>query len=240
MGIAEMRAASSGVGPVSAGDRARADSLCHAALAWFRKNGRSFPWRDTRDPYQILVAEVCLQKTNADKVVPVFERIINAYPAVRVLAQADPNELSRHFSQLGLMKRAAFLLGIARVVVAQHDGVIPRDPNALLKVKGIGDYTANSVVCLAYGDRLPLLDGSTQRVLARVFNRRLAKPAWADTAMRHFMHAILPKRNVREFNLALIDIADTCCRPRKPRCAACPLQALCLASAAIGRSPNGS
>lgn len=234
-----MKAALFEIDLVTADEKTRADRLHEAALSWFRQNGRSFSWRTTQDPYQILVAEVCLQKTNADKVVPVFETIMNKYPTIAALAKADANELSKHFSQLGLFKRGGFLLEIARTLLDQYGGVIPRDKEALLKVKGIGDYTANSILCLAYEEKLPLLDGSTQRVLARVFNRQVDKPAWANKRMRAFMEAILPSSNAREFNLALIDIADKCCRPRTPRCAECPLQALCLTATTIRRSPNG-
>lgn len=221
-------------------EQAKANRLCEAALSWFRENARAFPWRSTRDPYHILVAEICLQKTNADKVAPVFERIIKKYPTIAALAKADPNDINDHFSRLGLFKRGGFLLEIAKEIVEQYDGVIPRDRETLLKVKGIGDYTTNSVLCLAHDDRLPLLDGSTQRVLARVFSRSADKPAWANRAMRAFMQSILPNNQAREFNLALIDIADRCCRPRKPKCAACPLEALCLTAETIGRLPNGS
>jgi A/G-specific adenine glycosylase len=220
-------------------EKARADKLREAALSWFRENGRTFPWRSTRDPYRILVAEICLQKTNADKVVPIFEKIVEKYPTVAALAKANLNDLSDHFARLGLFKRGSFLLEIARAIVEQHGGVVPRDRGTLLKVRGIGDYTANSVLCLAYGDRLPLLDGSTQRVLARVFDRCADKPAWANRAMRDFMQAILPDSQAREFNLALIDIADKCCRPRKPKCATCPLETICLTAKSTRRSPDG-
>lgn len=220
-------------------EKARADKLREVALSWFRENGRTFPWRSTRDPYRILVAEMCLQKTNAEKVVPVFEKIVDKYPTVAALAKADPNDLSDHFSQLGLFKRGGFLLEIARAIVEQYGSVVPRDREILLKVRGIGDYTANSVLCLAYGDRLPLLDGSTQRVLARVFDRHVDKPAWANKAMRDFMQAILPDSQAREFNLALIDIADKYCRPTKPKCDDCPVVGVCLAANAARKVLNG-
>lgn len=225
---------------VTADEKRKADRLGDAATSWFTHHGRQFPWRTTRDPYWILVAEVCLQKTNADKVAPVFKEIINKYPSIADLAAANPDELTKHFSQLGLMKRSRFLMRIAAVVLNQHDGVIPRDRDTLLKVTGIGDYTANSILCLAYGERLPLLDGSTQRVLGRLFNRPSDKPAWANKQMRDFMQVILPNSQAREFNLALIDIAYSWCRPRKPRCLPCPLRALCLSATSTGSWPNGS
>lgn len=205
-----------------------ASKLSKSALRWFCQNGRVFPWRNTRDPYYILVAEVCLQKTNADKVALVFEKIIERYPSIVALAEANPENLSEYFAHLGLFKRGGFLVHIARTITQEYGGIIPRDRESLVLVKGIGDYTANSVLCLAYGDRLPLLDRSTQRVLARVYNKRIEKPAWADKKMRRFMQAILPNDGAREYSLALIDIAAKFCRPAKPQCGQCPLASFCL------------
>lgn len=222
-----------GIGPLSIerlgdAEKTRADKLCQLALRWFDKNGRSFPWRYTRDPYRILVAEICLQKTNADKVAPVFEKIIEKYPDVAALARANESDLKEHFSFLGLFKRGNFLLQIANTIVNDYGGVVPHDKESLLKVKGIGEYTANSVLCLAHEERLPMLDGSTQRVLARLFNKQIDRPAWTNKEMRDFMEAILPLEKVREFNLALIDIAAKHCRPKKPKCGDCPLIGVCL------------
>lgn len=204
-----------------------ASKLSEAALRWFYQNGRVFSWRNTRDPYCVLVAEVCLQKTNADKVAMVFDKIIERHPSIIALAESSQESLSEYFAQLGLFKRGGFLVHIARTIVREYGGIIPRDRELLTQVKGIGDYTANSVLCLAYGDRLPLLDRSTQRVLARVFNKRIEKPAWADKKMRRFMQEILPNDGAREFSLALIDIAAKYCRPTKPRSEQCPLANFC-------------
>ena len=214
--------------------RIKSDELRQLILRWFKKNGRIFPWRNTRDPYLILVAEVCLQKTNADKVTPVFEKLAERYPNVATLAKASENDINEHFSVLGLFKRGNFLLQIANTIVSDYGGVVPRDRESLLGIKGIGEYTANSVLCLAYGDRLPLLDGSTQRVLARVFARIVDKPAWADKETRAFMDAILPVSKAREFNLALIDIAAKHCRPKNPQCGDCPVLGICLTAIGIG------
>jgi A/G-specific adenine glycosylase len=219
---------------IAADEEVRAKKLGNILLSWFHGNGRSFPWRSTQDPYRILVAEVCLQKTNAAKVVPIFEIIVEKYPDIESLAAADATDLRDYFSGLGLFKRASFLLQIARAIVDRYAGIVPRDRQSLLKVKGVGDYTANSVLCLAYGDPLPLLDGSTQRVLGRVFNRQTDKPAWANKSMRDFMQAILPHNGAREFNLALIDIADKYCRPKKPECGDCPVREACLTAIEIG------
>jgi len=218
-------------------DRERAEQLCQIAIAWFRGNGRDFPWRCTRDVYQILVAEICLQKTNADKVLVVFDKIVGKYPNVEAIANAELSDINQYFSGLGLFKRGSFLIEIARAIVNDYGGVIPRDREALLKIRGIGDYTANSILCLGYGEQLPLLDGSTQRLLSRVFNRKAEKPAWANRNMRDFMGTILPGNNARDFNLALIDIAAAYCRPKKAKCSNCPLSAICLTSNPVGDVP---
>lgn len=204
-----------------------ANKISKVILHWFYQNGRVFSWRNTRDPYHILVAEVCLQKTNADKVALFFDKIIERYPSITDLAEANQESLKDYFSQLGLFKRSGFLIHIAKTIVKEYGGVIPRDRELLIRIKGIGDYTANSILCLAYGDRLPLLDRSTQRVLARVFNKQIEKPAWADKKMRQFMQDITPNEGAREFNLALIDIAAKYCRPKKPRSDQCPLSYYC-------------
>jgi len=213
--------------------------LHKATLSWFYENGRKFPWRDTSDAYQVLVAEVCLQKTNADKVAPVFQQIIGKYPTMNQLAKADLRDLNAYFSHLGLFKRGYFLLQIAKDITNDYGGAIPKDREALLKVKGIGEYTANSVLCLAYRERLPLLDGSTQRVLSRVYGLKVNKPAWANKSMRAFMETILPDSEAREFNLALIDIAAKYCRPKKPKCGDCPLAEICLSPTRLRGQNDG-
>lgn len=208
-------------------DEHKISKLHRYALDWYQVYGRSFPWRNTDDPYKILVAEVCLQKTDAEKVLPVYQYLVDQYPNLLLMSQAGIDDLYIQFAKIGLVKRASYILQISKYIVNELNSKVPKDRNVLKTIRGIGDYTANSVLCLAYNTRLPLLDGSTQRILTRVFDIMTEKPAWANKMMREFMAEILPKRKYQHFNLALIDIAAKYCRPKNMKCFECPLSLIC-------------
>jgi A/G-specific adenine glycosylase len=205
----------------------RTRRLRRRVVAWFNKFGRQFAWRVTKDPYEILLSELLLQKTDAAKVVVAYPQFLKSYPNPQKLARASLGKLARMLQSIGLVKRAGFLKRIGQKLVREYDGQVPRSREALLSLPSVGDYAANAVLCLAYGERYPLLDGSTSRVIQRIFNLKSRKPAWADSETRAFLGALLPRRSAREFNLGLLDIAAAHCRPTNPKCASCPVVKLC-------------
>lgn len=214
---------------------ARRRRFARALLAWYRRQGRDLPWRRTTDPYRILVSEIMLQQTQVDRVIPKYHEFLRRYPSVAALARASVDAVCETWYPLGYNIRPVRLHAIAREVVARWHGRIPDRRDALLGLKGIGPYTAGAVLSFAYGRRAPILDTNVRRVLQRVFYGGRTQHdghLWAVAA------ALLPRRAAPDFNQALMDLGATVCVARTPRCAACPVRALCRAYPHLAR-PSG-
>lgn len=197
-------------------------------LAWYRRHGRDLPWRDTRDPYRILVSEIMLQQTQVDRVLPKYLEWLEKYPTFGALAAAPLAEVARTWYPLGYNIRPRRLHAIAREAVERFGGTLPADAETLRSFKGIGEYTAGAVLSFAFGRRAPILDTNVARVLFRVFVGRgepkshaMKRRLWAISG------AVLPMRHVFDFNQALMDFGATVCAARKPKCRVCPLARGC-------------
>jgi len=201
--------------------------LRRRVLGWFRKHGRDFPWRETEDPYPVLVAELLLQRTRADLVEPIYDRFLAAYPSPHALAKADPADAEELLRPLGFLHRSRRLPALGRALVDSHGGDVPRSKSDLLALPGVGEYVANAVLTVAFGRRMPLLDPNVIRLLDRVFGRTSTRARPRDDAeLWEFVAHLLPRRNAREFSLALVDLGAVVCR-RRPRCFECPLRSRC-------------
>jgi len=199
-------------------------------LEWYGRNGRDLPWRQTSDPYHILVSEVMLQQTQVDRVLPKYDEWLAKYPTLAALAAADESDVSRTWRPLGYNIRPRRLHAIARESVARYGGTLPSDEATLLSFKGIGEYTAGAVRSFAFGQRAAILDTNVARVLFRVFVGRGAPKAHA--MRRHLWsisRTVLPMRRVFDFNQALMDFGATLCTARKPKCLLCPMRDGCAA-----------
>jgi A/G-specific adenine glycosylase len=197
-------------------------------LAHYRRTARDLPWRRTRDPYAVLVSEVMLQQTQVDRVVPKYHEWLEKYPTFQALAAAPEADVSQTWRPLGYNIRPRRLHAIARESVARYGGALPDDEETLRSFQGIGAYTAGAVLSFAFGRRAAILDTNVARVLFRVFVGDGDPKAHA--MRRHLWdvsRAVLPLRNVFDFNQALMDFGATLCTARKPRCEACPLRANC-------------
>lgn len=212
--------------------------LTTKVLAWFEASGRKFPWRDRRDPYRVLIAELLLQRTRADLVLPLYERFLRRYPDPEALARATPNEVVEFLRPLGFLHRSARLPALANALVDRHGGSVPRSKAGLLALPGVGHYAANAVLAIAFNERRPLLDPNVARLLERVFDRRSNRPRPRDDpALWTFIEHLLPRQRASEFSLALIDLGALVCRPKRPRCFSCPLRTRCNAFAVGSVSP---
>jgi A/G-specific adenine glycosylase len=199
-------------------------------LEWYRKNGRDLPWRQTRDPYRILVSEVMLQQTQVDRVLPKYHEWLDKYPTLGALAAAPDDEVSAAWRPLGYNIRPQRLHAIARESVTRYGGELPGDEATLRSFKGIGAYTAGAVLSFAFGQRAAILDTNVARVLFRVFVGRGDPKSYA--MRRHLWdvsRTVLPMRHVFDFNQALMDFGATLCTARKPQCPTCPLRTGCAA-----------
>jgi A/G-specific adenine glycosylase len=197
-------------------------------LAWYRRNGRSLPWRETSDPYHILVSEVMLQQTQVDRVLPKYHEWLERYPSFDHLSRADEADVIRTWYPLGYNIRPRRLHAIARETMARFDGALPDDEETLLSFKGIGEYTVGAVRSFAFGKRAAILDTNVARVLFRIF---VGKGDPASHAMKKHLWAlswaVLPHRHVFDFNQALMDFGATLCSARKPVCPTCPMARHC-------------
>ena len=199
-------------------------------LDWYRRNGRDLPWRQTRDPYRILVSEVMLQQTQVDRVLPKYHEWLEKYPTLDALAAAPEPEVTATWRPLGYNIRPRRLHAIARESVARYGGELPGDEATLRSFKGIGEYTAGAVLSFAFGQRAAIVDTNVARVLFRVF---IGHGDPKSHAMRRHLwsvsRTVLPMRHVFDFNQALMDFGATLCTARKPQCSICPLRSGCAA-----------
>ena len=204
------------------------DALAEWLLPWYREHRRDLPFRRTRDPYAILVSEVLLQRTRVASGVPYFERFIARFPTVVDLANASEEQVLKAWEGLGFYGRARHLHRAAKAIVAGHGAQVPRTFAALRELPGIGDYTAGAVASIAFGERVPAVDGNAARVLARVF--RVPGDLTRGDARRRLMRiaeSLVPLAEPGAYNQALMELGATVCRPRAPLCGTCPLRPRC-------------
>lgn len=201
------------------------------ALAdWFKRHGRDYPWRRTRDPYQILVSEVMLQQTQIATVLDkgYYTRFLQTFPDVATLAAAADEPLLKAWEGLGYYRRARMLRDTARAVISSHDGIFPQEKPSLLKLPGIGPYTAGAIRAFAFGLPAVLVDGNITRVLSRVMN--FSKPSDDTPGQKQIWKwagMLSDDTRPTTYHAALMELGQTVCRPGTPDCQACPVSAFC-------------
>ena len=210
------------------------DEFARALESWFRNHQKVYPWRETSDPYAILVSEVMLQQTQIATVLErgFYARWLARFPDFASLAVAPEEDVLRTWEGLGYYRRARNLQKLAQVVVEEHGGQMPRDPVAIQALPGIGPYTAGAVASFAFGLAEPIVDGNVARVLSRVFNDATPidsteglKALWQRAAM-----LVKASSNPADFNSGLMELGQTHCRTGTPDCKACPVKAFCRAT----------
>ena len=214
--------------------KSRADRAVQASLfrrrllRWFRRHGRDLPWRRTRDPYHIVVSEFMLQQTQVTRVERYYRRFLERYPSVEALAAAPASAVRESWEGLGYYRRASNLHRLAQTVVREHGGLVPAEPATLVRLPGVGRYTAGAVACFAYERRAPAVDTNVARVLRRAFHPRLRR---SPPAARLWQTAaeLLPRsgRTAWSFNQALMELGALVCTARVARCGTCPVQQAC-------------
>ena len=204
-------------------------------IRWFRKhlsqwgaaNVRDFPWRRTIEPYHLLVAESLLQKTDASTVAPIYELFLDRYPTLKDLATAELEDVAKILEPLGLFFRAQRLQDCARIVLNVHDGKVPQDQKQLLKLPGIGDYTARAIGSQAFNQPLAVLDANVARIFERFFGLRGERVKSRCKILWGAADLIAPKKDVGKWNLTLLDFGALVCKAPKPDCERCPLSVKC-------------
>ena len=204
--------------------------LAAALLAWYPRHQRDLPWRHTRDPYAIWLSEVILQQTRVAQGLPYYETFLAAYPTVHALAAAPEAEVLRYWQGLGYYSRARNMHRTAQQVVADYSGRFPGTYAELLKLRGIGPYTAAAIASFAFDEAVAVLDGNVYRVLARIFG--LHSDIAAPSSRKEFQAVAdqhIPASTPADFNQAIMEFGAIQCTPAKPDCLFCPLQPSCWA-----------
>ncbi len=199
-------------------------------LRWFRANAADLPWRRVRDPYTVWLSEIMLQQTQVQTVIGYFERFVARFPTIAALAAAPLDDVLKLWEGLGYYSRARNLHRAAQEVMVHWGGELPRTARELQSLPGIGRYTAAAIASLAYGEDVPVLDGNVIRVMTRLYN--IAEDITQQSTLNRLWElaaALVPAGEAGPYNEALMELGRVICRPRRPACSRCPLQAHCQA-----------
>ncbi len=195
-------------------------------LDWYAINRRSLPWRDVADPYAVLVSEIMLQQTGVERVRPIFERFMSAFPTFEALANAARVDVLRAWAGLGYNRRAVNLHECAMIVARDYGGVLPRDPAVLRRLPGIGPYTEAAIRSFVFREDIAAIDTNVRRVVGRVV-------LGVDAAEKRTLEVaaqLVPEGVSASWNQALMDLGATCCTAWSPDCERCPLDDICLSA----------
>jgi A/G-specific adenine glycosylase len=206
-------------------------------LQWYRKHRRDLPWRRTKDPYAIWVSEIMLQQTTVEAVIPYYKRFLKRFPTLETLAEGPEEDVLKLWSGLGYYSRARNLHKAAGMIKKLPDTV-----EELIRLPGIGRYTAGAIASIAFGRRAPIVDGNVIRVLSRLFAiREDPKSPQGQKIFWGKAEKILPSKHCGDFNQGLMELGATVCSPENPSCLLCPVSADCLArkKGRLEDFPNG-
>ena len=200
-------------------------------LAWYDENRRILPWREKPEPYRVWVSEIMLQQTRVEAVKPYFARFMEHLPDVESLAAAEEDELLKLWEGLGYYSRARNLKAAAQQIVEQHGGKMPSEYHDLIKLKGIGSYTAGAISSIAFGHPVPAVDGNVLRVIMRLLaDDSDISEASVRKRVEEDLKPVMPKDRPGDFNQALMELGATVCLPNgAPKCAECPWKTFCRA-----------
>lgn len=197
-------------------------------LRWYGHHGRTLPWRETRNPYRILISETMLQQTQVQRVLTRYPEFLRRFPTFRSLAKAPLRDVVMIWRGMGYNNRAVRLHLLARAVVQEHDGVLPDNHEALSALPGIGRYTANALLAFAFGRTVPVVDVNVRRVLSRIlWEMESLNSVQEERAVWEAAERLLPPGRAYDWNQALMDLGATVCTARAPRCEQCPVVSVC-------------
>lgn len=199
------------------------DKIQKSLLRWFEKNKRDLPWRRTKDPYAIWIAEIMLQQTQVATAIPYYERFLKLFPTVDRLARSDLNGVLAAWEGLGYYSRARNLHLAAKVIRNHFGGKLPDTLDDLLSLPGIGRYTAGAMLSIAFNKEAPILDGNVKRALSRIFTLS----GKSERILWHLSESLIPFGHAGAFNQALMELGATICTPQEPRCHHCPVKICC-------------
>jgi len=202
--------------------------ITEALLRWYDENARDLPWRGFHDAYRTWISEAMLQQTRVETVLSYYERFLTRFPTLTSLAEAPLEDVLKQWEGLGYYSRARNLWKGARQVMSEFGGTLPRDPDALRKISGIGPYTAGAIASIAYDVPVPAVDGNVIRVLSRLYGvRQDATLPENHRRLEALAADLVPPERPGDHNQAVMDLGATRCVPGTPDCDRCPLTAFC-------------
>jgi A/G-specific adenine glycosylase len=202
-----------------------ATSFRRRLLTFYDTYRRALPWRESLDPYRVLVSEVMLQQTRVETVIPYYERWLQRFPHIQALATAPLDDVLKQWEGLGYYARARNLQRAAQMVYEQYHGMVPAAYQQLRELPGLGDYTASAVASMAFSQPHAAVDGNVRRVLSRILDLDTATPA----ELQKCAARLLDPHRPGDFNQAMMELGATVCTSRSPACTTCPLRRLCRA-----------
>jgi len=206
-------------------------NFARAILNWYMVNKRDLPWRNTNDPYSVWLSEIILQQTRITQGLPYYLKFISKYPTINSLARANENDILILWQGLGYYSRARNLLKTAKFIVDECNGKFPSTYTELIKLKGIGEYTASAISSICFNERRAVLDGNVYRVISRFYgidvpvNNHFGKKFYMDYAQK-----LAPKKSCGDYNQGIMDFGSLMCKPKAPLCDKCILEKDCIAS----------
>ncbi|MFK8045300.1 MAG: A/G-specific adenine glycosylase [Crocinitomicaceae bacterium] len=205
-------------------------SISNTIQNWYKKNKRDLPWRHTSDPYRIWLSEVIMQQTQVVQGTSYYLKFIKAYPNVKSLAESSQEHVLKNWQGLGYYSRARNLHFAAKQITSDNDGVFPSTYSEIIKLKGVGEYTAAAIASFAYSEPYAVVDGNVFRVLSRLF--AINTPINSTSGKKEFFklaQSLLDRKNPGEHNQAMMELGALVCRPKNPDCNNCPVQFHCEA-----------
>lgn len=196
-------------------------------IQWWKHNRRSFPWRNSSNPYDILIAEILLHRTKADQVTPIYQNFLKQFSSFAAIASAPQSEVIEMLFPLGLRWRSEGLYQMALEIVEKHNGKVPEDRDNLESLPGVSHYIASAVRCFAFGSPEVLLDTNTVRIIGRLFGIPVTDGSRRSKRFRELLQSLLDPNQPGKFNLAMIDLGALVCRPNQPLCNLCPINEVC-------------
>ncbi|WP_299553370.1 A/G-specific adenine glycosylase [Seonamhaeicola sp.] len=199
-------------------------------INWYSINKRELPWRQTKDPYYIWLSEIILQQTQVKQGLPYYYSFLKAFPSVFHLAKADESKVLKLWQGLGYYSRARNLHATAKYIVDALEGEFPNTYKELLKLKGVGDYTASAIASICFNEPTAVVDGNVYRVLSRYFG--IDSPINSTKGSKEFKQLaqeLIDKKHPANFNQAIMEFGAVQCRPQNPDCSVCPLSDSCIA-----------
>ncbi|QDT66597.1 A/G-specific adenine glycosylase [Calycomorphotria hydatis] len=197
---------------------------------WYDAHGRMLPWRKSHDPYRIWISEIMLQQTTVAAVIPYFERFLSAFPTVEKLAAAEQTDVLKLWEGLGYYSRARNLHATAQTIVSEMSGVFPQQAEELIKLKGVGRYTAGAIASFAFDEPAPIVEANTQRLYSRILGETGdPKSTAVQRRLWEFAELIVPPKEPGKFNQALMEIGSQVCSIEAPQCPTCPVRSCCAA-----------